>query len=125
MGSSPTVAGGGVLSSGSGSNNSGGGGRSDCDCCCGSFGFGLKCWCRFWRLENWLVSFSSLAFFIGSALLLAAVSTLYAWIFISPFGRPNDELQVGCRPDGEGSWSIGVFYGDSPFSLKPLESVIV
>lgn len=123
MGSIPTVAGG-VLSGGS--NSYGGGGRtSDCDCCCGFFGLGLKCWCRFWRLENWLVSFSSLAFFIGSALLFAAVSTLFAWIFISPFGRPNDELQVGCRQDGEGSWSIGVFYGDSPFSLKPLESVRV
>lgn len=25
--------------------------------------------------------------------------------------------------DNEGSWSIGVFYGDSPFALKPIESV--
>ncbi|RLN39008.1 glycosyltransferase family protein 64 protein C5-like [Panicum miliaceum] len=26
-----------------------------------------------------------------------------------------------CRPDAEGSWSAGVFLGDSPFSLKPIE----
>lgn len=29
----------------------------------------------------------------------------------------------GCQVDNEGSWSIGVFYGDSPFALKPIESV--
>ncbi|CAM8961052.1 unnamed protein product [Rhodiola kirilowii] len=117
MGSSPTVGGGGGLTSSSSSN---GGGRNDI-CCCG---FGLKCWCRWWRLDNWLFSFSSLAFFVGSALLLAVVSTLYTWIFISPFGSPHGNL-VGCNEDGEGSWSIGVFYGDSPFTLKPLESMNV
>lgn len=30
---------------------------------------------------------------------------------------------VGCKEDSEGSWSIGVFYGHSPFSLKPIEAV--
>ncbi|XP_039829551.1 glucosamine inositolphosphorylceramide transferase 1-like isoform X2 [Panicum virgatum] len=28
-----------------------------------------------------------------------------------------------CRTDAEGSWSAGVFLGDSPFSLKPIEHV--
>ncbi|GKB26608.1 glycosyltransferase family protein 64 protein C5, partial [Tanacetum coccineum] len=32
---------------------------------------------------------------------------------------------LGCHEDSEGSWSIGVFYGDSPFSLKPIESMNV
>ncbi|EEF29466.1 transferase, transferring glycosyl groups, putative [Ricinus communis] len=32
---------------------------------------------------------------------------------------------VGCRQDNEGSWSIGVFYGHSPFSLKPIETMNV
>ena len=27
------------------------------------------------------------------------------------------------QEDNEGSWSVGVFYGDSPFSLKPIEAV--
>ncbi|KAJ6727349.1 EXOSTOSIN HEPARAN SULFATE GLYCOSYLTRANSFERASE -RELATED [Salix purpurea] len=30
---------------------------------------------------------------------------------------------LGCQEDNEGSWSIGVYYGDSPFSLKPIESM--
>lgn len=29
----------------------------------------------------------------------------------------------GCRPDGEGSWSIGIYKGAGPFSLVPLEDV--
>ena len=37
-------------------------------------------------------------------------------------GSVVDSL-CGCREDNEGSWSIGVFYGDSPFSLKPIEAV--
>ncbi|KAF2318433.1 hypothetical protein GH714_007454 [Hevea brasiliensis] len=32
---------------------------------------------------------------------------------------------VGCQEDNEGSWSIGLFYGDSPFSLKPIETMDV
>ena len=30
---------------------------------------------------------------------------------------------LGRRPDGEGSWAIGVFYGSSPFHLRPIELV--
>ncbi|KAJ0718485.1 putative hexosyltransferase [Helianthus annuus] len=33
------------------------------------------------------------------------------------------EYSVGCQDDNEGSWGIGVFYGDSPFSLKPIEDM--
>uniref|UniRef100_A0A7N0TLU7 Glucosamine inositolphosphorylceramide transferase 1 n=1 Tax=Kalanchoe fedtschenkoi TaxID=63787 RepID=A0A7N0TLU7_KALFE len=111
-----STVGGGVNSNNSSSGSNGGGGNSGC---CRDLG--LKwCRCKWWRLVNC----PSLAFFAASASLLAAVSMLYAWIFISPYSPHSNNL-LGCRPDGEGSWSIGVFYGDSPFSLKPLESMNV
>ncbi|CAL9169787.1 unnamed protein product, partial [Musa hybrid cultivar] len=49
---------------------------------------------------------------------------LFAWLTVSPFPKPlplSPSSASGCRPDGEGSWSVGLFYGDSPFSLKPIE----
>jgi hypothetical protein len=36
---------------------------------------------------------------------------------------PHHPATRRCRPDAEGSWSAGVFLGDSPFSLKPIEHV--
>ncbi|KAG1663134.1 hypothetical protein FOA52_000656 [Chlamydomonas sp. UWO 241] len=30
---------------------------------------------------------------------------------------------LGCTPDGEGQWAIGVFRGHNPFHLKPLEQL--
>nr|XP_043613491.1 glucosamine inositolphosphorylceramide transferase 1 [Erigeron canadensis] len=33
----------------------------------------------------------------------------------------NNKNLIGCQEDNEGSWGIGVYYGDSPFSLKPIE----
>nr|CAB3498902.1 unnamed protein product [Digitaria exilis] len=34
---------------------------------------------------------------------------------------PHPPATRRCHPDAEGSWSTGIFLGDSPFSLKPIE----
>jgi len=52
----------------------------------------------------------------------------YGWlVFSKPYSRSTNVgvglNSLGCQEDNEGSWSIGVFYGDSPFSLKPIEAV--
>ena len=81
-----------------------------------------------WMWEHCLRS-TTLGFFFSAAVLLGSVATLFAWLTFSPFPRPiasvssSSTAALGCRPDGEGSWSIGIFYGDSPFSLKAIESV--
>ncbi|KAF9591720.1 hypothetical protein IFM89_006066 [Coptis chinensis] len=79
----------------------------------------FKCWFR-WRRAHCFLSATPL-FFISSFLILISISTLYAWLSFSHYElRPVSSL--GCKEDNEGSWSIGVFYGDSPFTLKPIES---
>lgn len=63
-------------------------------------------------------------FFLAAFLLFASIASLYAWLVFTPFVRSPytvSSLSPGCREDDEGSWSIGVFYGDSPFNLKPIE----
>ncbi|CAM8967967.1 unnamed protein product [Rhodiola kirilowii] len=92
---------------------SGGNGGSFCD-------MGLKCWCR-WRLRS--IGFFSTAsmFFMSSMLFLCFVTTIYFWVFFAPVRS----VRGGCQEDSEGSWSIGVFYGDSPFDLKPIEHMNV
>ncbi|CAN8298019.1 unnamed protein product [Cochlearia groenlandica] len=60
----------------------------------------------------------------------AFVAATYAWVaFPTHLGRTDhvssSSSSLGCREDNEGSWSIGVFYGDSPFSLKPIETINV
>lgn len=52
----------------------------------------------------------------------------YGWlVFSKPYSRSTNVgvglNSLGCQEDNEGSWSIGVFYGDSPFSLKPIEAM--
>ncbi|RWW78726.1 hypothetical protein BHE74_00013043 [Ensete ventricosum] len=62
----------------------------------------------------------------SAALLLGSTVALFAWLTFSPFPKTlpiSPSSASGCRPDGEGSWSIGLFYGDSPFSLKPIEFI--
>lgn len=67
---------------------------------------------------------STLVYFFTSFLVLGSFAALYGWLIFTP--RVRSTLSpLGCREDNEGSWSIGVFYGDSPFSLKPIESVDV
>ncbi|KAA8539216.1 hypothetical protein F0562_025908 [Nyssa sinensis] len=82
----------------------------------------LKCWCR-WRNDHCALS-STFAFFFASFVLLGSIATLYAWLIFTPNVRTTLS-SFGCQEDNEGSWSIGVFYGDSPFSLKPIETVNV
>ncbi|KAA8534491.1 hypothetical protein F0562_032008 [Nyssa sinensis] len=82
----------------------------------------LKCCCR-WRHDYCVLS-STFAFFLASFILLGSFATLYAWLIFTPNVSPTLS-SFGCQEDNEGSWSIGVFYGDSPFSLKPIETVNV
>ncbi|GMG99453.1 hypothetical protein Nepgr_001293 [Nepenthes gracilis] len=109
----------GIISSSNGGGGSGGGssGGSCCD-------MSLKCWCR-WRLSHHCFLYPAFIFFLAAFLLLGSVATLYAWLFFTPFARPpyvrTGLASMGCQEDNEGSWSIGVFYGDSPFTLKPIE----
>jgi hypothetical protein len=117
-GSSPTAA---AAAAGSGGGNGGAGG-SCCD-------MSMRCWCR-WRCkehqhcQHRLIS-SGLLFFFGCFVVYGALATLYAWLVFSPPVRPPALAgsMLGCQEDNEGSWSVGVFYGDSPFSLKPIETV--
>lgn len=64
-------------------------------------------------------------FFFTSAIVLVAIAAIFSSaIPLSGYSYSafSGNKLWGCLPDGEGSWSIGVFYGDSPFSLKPIES---
>ncbi|XP_058073903.1 glucosamine inositolphosphorylceramide transferase 1-like [Magnolia sinica] len=90
-----------------------------CGVCCK-----MSLWCRFrWR---WNHSFRVLSlsspffFFLGSFFVVTVIGFAFFRLMISPFRNPNLD-SFGCRPDSEGSWSIGVFYGKSPFSLSPIE----
>ncbi|XP_077253112.1 glucosamine inositolphosphorylceramide transferase 1-like [Tasmannia lanceolata] len=79
----------------------------------------LKCWCR-WRWDHCFLS-KTFFFFLFSFILFGSIATLFAWLTFSPYDRPPLS-SFGCQEDNEGSWSIGVFYGESPFALKPIES---
>ncbi|CAH9105857.1 unnamed protein product [Cuscuta europaea] len=50
------------------------------------------------------------------------MACLYARLMLTPNVHTNLPVK-GCREDNEGSWAIGVFYGDSPFSLKSIEDM--
>lgn len=65
---------------------------------------------------------SAFAFFLVSFVLLGSIAGLYSRLMLTPNVRAGLSA-LGCREDNEGSWAIGVFYGDSPFSLKPVEDV--
>ncbi|KAL6578170.1 Glucosamine inositolphosphorylceramide transferase 1 [Orobanche minor] len=67
---------------------------------------------------------STFAFFLLSFVVLGSVGGLYARFMITPNVRTGI-TGLGCQEDNEGSWAIGVFYGDSPFSLKPIEDMNV
>lgn len=98
--------------------NNGGGSNSCCD-------MSMKCWCR-WRLENqhyYNRFFSSgFVFFFACFIFFGSIASFYGWLSFPP--SVHESLSpFGCHDDNEGSWSIGIFYGDSPFSLKPIEFV--
>ncbi|XP_020531678.1 glycosyltransferase family protein 64 protein C5 [Amborella trichopoda] len=85
----------------------------------GCFKMGFKCWCR-WRGDRpFFVSFAFL-FFLSSLFVCVALGSLFAWLTLPPFERLSSSSS-GCRMDDEGLWSIGIFYGKTPFSLQPIE----
>lgn len=54
------------------------------------------------------------------------IAVLYGWLILTPPASLNERKGLpwlGCQEDNEGSWAIGVFFGKSPFSLKPIETV--
>lgn len=65
---------------------------------------------------------STFAYFVLSFVVLGAIGCLYGRYMVSPNVR-RGIAALGCLDDSEGSWALGVFYGDSPFSLRPIESV--
>ncbi|XP_021890552.1 LOW QUALITY PROTEIN: glycosyltransferase family protein 64 protein C5, partial [Carica papaya] len=67
---------------------------------------------------------SGFVFFVGCFVLYGLIAASYARLFTPHYARAGMS-SLGCREDNEGSWSIGVFYGDSPFSLKPIETMNV
>ncbi|KAL8251759.1 hypothetical protein R6Q59_035452 [Mikania micrantha] len=69
---------------------------------------------RWWR--NGGVS-SALSFLFIAFMVFASIGFSYTYMMYNS--------SSGCQEDSEGSWAIGVFYGDSPFSLKPIEAVNV
>lgn len=83
----------------------------------------LKCRCR-WKSDHHCVFPSTLVFFLVCFVILGSIATLYAWLLFNPYARTTLSSN-GCQEDNEGSWAIGVFYGDSPFSLKPIENMNV
>lgn len=56
--------------------------------------------------------------------MLGSIAGIYAWLMFTPNVQKGFSF-LGCQEDNEGSWSIGVFYGVSPFSLKPIEAMNV
>ncbi|KAL3523534.1 hypothetical protein ACH5RR_016368 [Cinchona calisaya] len=71
--------------------------------------------------ESCVISWS-FGYFLVAFLILGWIGSLYGRLMISPNVHTGLST-LGCQEDGEGSWSIGVFYGDSPFSLKPIEDM--
>lgn len=66
---------------------------------------------------------STFLFFLSSVLLFSSLGMLFAWLSFSPYKQLNNTGALGCQPDNEGSWSIGVYKGSSPFALQPIEMV--
>ncbi|XP_015941198.1 glucosamine inositolphosphorylceramide transferase 1 [Arachis duranensis] len=102
MGTGQVNGGGGGGGGGVSSNNGGGGGYCDMS------------------YYNRIFS-SGFIFFFGCFVFFGSIATLYGWLAFSPAVHAGLST-LGCQEDNEGSWSIGIFYGDSPFTLKPIES---
>ncbi|XP_065870295.1 glucosamine inositolphosphorylceramide transferase 1 [Euphorbia lathyris] len=82
-------------------------------------------WCKWEYKQQWLhyrVFSSGLVFFLCCLVLYGSIGLLFGWfLFNKPYMGGFNSL--GCQGDNEGSWSIGTFYGDSPFSLKSIETM--
>ncbi|KAH7445702.1 hypothetical protein KP509_01G021000 [Ceratopteris richardii] len=67
---------------------------------------------------------AAFSYFLCSFLLFSMLGMMYAWLTFSPFNQPAfDPMELSCQPDNEGSWSIGIFFGDNPLALQPIERV--
>ena len=64
----------------------------------------------------------ALTFLLAAAAAAALVGGAYFWVVVASFRLPEPGAR-GCLPDGEGSWAIGMYYGDSPLQLRPIELV--
>uniref|UniRef100_A0ACD6A4B1 Uncharacterized protein n=1 Tax=Avena sativa TaxID=4498 RepID=A0ACD6A4B1_AVESA len=62
---------------------------------------------------------SSVAYLCATITLLALVAAAFSRAIAPRFPHPPATRR--CGADAEGSWSAGVFLGDSPFTLKPIE----
>ncbi|KAJ0525373.1 putative hexosyltransferase [Helianthus annuus] len=78
---------------------------------------------RWWRVHDNGGASSTISFLCVSFMLFSSIGLLYTNMMYN--GNNYESGSVGCQPDSEGSWAIGVFYGDSPFSLKPIEAMNV
>ncbi|CAN1172023.1 Glucosamine inositolphosphorylceramide transferase 1 [Linum perenne] len=124
-GTAASAGGGGGVGNGGGGGAAAAAGGSCCD-------MSMKCWCK-WRWGQQLLPYrflsvfsSGFVFLLGCLVVYALIGVIYGWVAFNKPYVPNGVLGLnsfGCLEDGEGSWSLGVFYGDSPFSLKPIESV--
>ncbi|KAK4431074.1 Glucosamine inositolphosphorylceramide transferase 1 [Sesamum alatum] len=65
---------------------------------------------------------STFAYFLFSFVVLGLIGSLYGRYMLTPNVLAGITA-LGCQEDNEGSWSVGVFYGNSPFSLKPIEAM--
>ncbi|KAL3649670.1 Glucosamine inositolphosphorylceramide transferase 1 [Castilleja foliolosa] len=113
MGSSP-ILGPGTSSGGGGWrwHNSNGGGKSNC--ASGKNGIGNQ------NNESCVLS-SAFVYFVFSFVVLGSIGGFYARYMVTP-NVHTGITALGCREDNEGSWALGVYYGESPFSLKPIEA---
>jgi hypothetical protein len=64
----------------------------------------------------------AVSFLLAAGAAAALVGGAYFWVVVASFRLPEPGA-TGCLPDGEGSWAIGMFYGKSPFELRPIELV--
>lgn len=70
------------------------------------------------------LSSSGYVFVVWCFVVYVFVGFLYGWLALKkPYMGAAGLSSFGCQEDSEGSWSIGVFFGNSPFSLKPIETV--
>ncbi|XP_051130888.1 glucosamine inositolphosphorylceramide transferase 1-like [Andrographis paniculata] len=69
------------------------------------------------NIETFVLS-SAFSYFLICFVVLGAIGSLYGRFMLGANVRSGR-----CREDNEGSWAIGVFYGDSPLSLKPIEAM--
>ncbi|KAL2554609.1 Glycosyltransferase family protein 64 protein C5 [Forsythia ovata] len=65
---------------------------------------------------------ATLAYFLFAFAFLGSIGCLYAKFMLTA-NWLTGITTMGCLEDNEGSWAIGVFYGDSPFTLKPIEDM--